>query len=217
MLHALTDDARKRSGQTYRSARACSAALAGAIDAGQDRALAGPGNQAMLRRSAEREPIAARPSTAAVVERKCACGGSAGAFGACAQCRRKRLASIRQEREDAVADAASQRGYAAERRRSLSAHRCDADEDCEQDEPEFYRGLLGAARCDENTGQVKKFVFKEHCKGDCVDQHETEHVNDMSYCCSRFAACIKTAGEAGARAACRQKYYDYANSQWHTD
>jgi hypothetical protein len=85
------------------------------------------------------------------------------------------------------------------------AHRCDGN-DCEEDEPALHRGYLGIASCDENKGTMRKTVVKEHCRGDCVDQHEAQHVTDLSHCCKLFAGCINNAGDVGGRNVCREKW-----------
>jgi hypothetical protein len=88
------------------------------------------------------------------------------------------------------------------------AHRCDGN-DCEKDEPALHRGYLGIASCDENKGTMGKTVVKEHCRGNCVDQHEAQHVTDLSHCCKLFASCINNAGDVGGRNVCREKWLAY--------
>jgi hypothetical protein len=88
------------------------------------------------------------------------------------------------------------------------AHRCDGN-DCEKDEPALHRGYLGIASCDENKGTMRKTVVKEHCRGDCVDQHEAQHVTDLSHCCKLFASGINNAGDVGGRNVCRERWLAY--------
>jgi hypothetical protein len=87
-------------------------------------------------------------------------------------------------------------------------HRCDGN-NCDKDEPALHRGYLGIASCDENKGTMGKTVVKEHCRGNCVDQHEAQHVTDLSNYCKLLASCINNAGDVGGRNVCREKWLAY--------
>jgi hypothetical protein len=93
-------------------------------------------------------------------------------------------------------------------RPSAAVHRCGGA-DCEKDEPARHRDYLGIASCDENKGIMKKTVVKEHCRGNCVDQHESQHVLDEGACCKAFATCINSAPDLGGRSVCREKWLAY--------
>jgi hypothetical protein len=187
MFHAPASETRTRPDQGRAAPRARQRAAGADVDrGGVDPAAAAAGNQAMLRRLGGGEAATElRPSRSAVLQRTCACGGEAGTLGDCAQCRAARV--------------------------STGKHRCDAGEECAEDEPARHRTHLGAVDCNKDTGKMIKSVAKEHCMGDCVSQHEDQHVIDASDCCSRVAVCIKNA-PAGEGQACRDKFDDYWNT-----
>jgi hypothetical protein len=208
MLHAAAGDACKKYGG-HRAARlARTPDRTGATKRADASRAVTSGNQALLRTAASKRDHGVRPSRAPILQRKCACGGEAVASGTCPECMEKRADALGRERESA--DASTRLEFS--RMRSAAAQRCDADEDCSKDEPALRRGLLGAAICDENTGKVNPIVAKEHCKGNCVAQHEATHVTDMQGCCTVFADCIKNSTSVDARNACRQKWLTYSNA-----
>lgn len=93
--------------------------------------------------------------------------------------------------------------------------RCGPGEACDRDEGR-PRDLLGVATCNPTTGVVETTVFKEHCAGDCVQQHENAHARDDAYCCGVYANCMKQAADVGQRNACRDKWlaYNQANTDF---
>jgi hypothetical protein len=92
-------------------------------------------------------------------------------------------------------------------RKKLAMHRCALDENCETDESVVYRGNLGNAACDFNSGQMKPSVQKEHCAGDCVAQHEAQHSLDLGLCCTGYSQCIANAGDTRNR--CHDHWNEY--------
>jgi hypothetical protein len=206
MFHAMTCAADKRLAGHGMAVAARKPAWKSAAhnDAAHDPGNARLGNQALLRIT----EAARRPGRLGVVQRKCACGGEADVTGSCAECSEKRLNSSRRSRENVAAPAI----FEADRVAPVAGHRCDIDGNCPEDEPANHRDFLGIAICNQTTGKVDPFVYKEHCKGDCVAQHEAQHVNDLGACCSRSARCVKNGADVNARNECRDQWVTYSDS-----
>jgi hypothetical protein len=69
-----------------------------------DRRFAAVSNQTLSRMPAARQPLAdLRPSRTSMLQRKCACGGSAGLSGACAECREERDGALHRKAADGAA------------------------------------------------------------------------------------------------------------------
>jgi len=88
--------------------------------------------------------------------------------------------------------------------REESRFRCDDSGECTEDEPQYERDLLGIAACNYDRGVVEAQVFKEHCAGDCVAQHEQAHVEDTQLCCNRYGRCMHNAADLDGRNRCRE-------------
>ena len=93
------------------------------------------------------------------------------------------------------------------KRKKLATHRCALDQYCDTDESVAYRGNLGIAACDFNSGQMKASVQKEHCAGDCVAQHEAQHSRDLGQCCTGYGRCIANSGDTRNR--CHDHWNEY--------
>jgi hypothetical protein len=87
-----------------------------------------------------------------------------------------------------------------------SHFRCDDSGECTEDEPQYERDLLGVATCNYARGVVEAQVFKEHCAGDCVAQHEQAHVEDTQLCCNRYGRCMHNAADLDGRNRCREAW-----------
>src|SRR6266478_2512909 len=98
MFHAPASETTMRSDQDRRATHALEPAASIAQGNRNDAAIdwrSVIGNQAKLRRSrGGRSPIEMQPSRIGVLQRKCTCGGSAGAFGECTACRDKGEATL---------------------------------------------------------------------------------------------------------------------------
>jgi hypothetical protein len=94
--------------------------------------------------------------------------------------------------------------------------RCESGSTCENDKVASYRDLDGEATCNETTGNVDVTVFKEHCAGDCILQHEQTHATDFSGSCQAFSNCINNAPDIDGRNNCRAKWkaFQDANDAW---
>jgi hypothetical protein len=90
-------------------------------------------------------------------------------------------------------------------------YRCAMEESSSEDEQLLYRRPLGVAACNTERGIVEKSVFEEHCAGNCVEQHEDQHVEDMTLCCERYGRCIQNASTVDGRNKCREKWIEYWN------
>ena len=131
-------------------------------------------------------PARFSPARSGLVQRKCACGGTPGPSGECAECRQKRLLGDR--------SLPGSRGKLS-RNNPTAAHRS-------------YKGI---APCDTDKGVVVPRVVEEHCAGDCVAQHEAQHAEDYEYCCTRYGRCLHRGESIDARNACRAAWDQYMN------
>ena len=102
-------------------------------------------------------------------------------------------------------------GQEEKKSREESRFRCDDSGECTEDEPQYERDLLGIATCNYDRGVVEAQVFKEHCAGDCVAQHEQAHVEDTQLCCNRYGRCMHNAADLDGRNRCREAWLRWAH------
>jgi hypothetical protein len=155
-------------------------------------------------------PAKAPSSRGFALQKKCACGGHGA--GRCMECEardRKAPSLASSRRVESLSRGGGRVGHDFGR---LSVYR-DNEQDPAQASGALTarRRLMGQAACNPEQGVVLPSVFKEHCAGDCVAQHEERHVADMSLCCERYGRCHHRGAGVSERNKCRDAWIDWWN------
>jgi hypothetical protein len=174
------------------------------------------------------------PAPFGTLQRKCACGGSAGSGGECAECRKKKTLQ-RKSREDAQTELAPQivhdglrspgqpldaktRAFLEPRfGHDFSRIRVDAPRGSSVRLPEFsgfhrlYQGNAGETGCDVSVGKPQSELHSPSpCYAACTARHEALHVTDLTPCCAKANQKYKAATTDEQKTAVQDKMNEWS-------